>query len=633
MAIKVLSKQVAELIAAGEAVERPASVVKELIENSIDAGAKNITVEIKNGGTSYIRITDNGCGIAYQEVPTAFLRHATSKVSTQEDLQKIGTLGFRGEALASVCAVAKVQMLTSTGNSVGCEYTIEGGEQISYSESGCPKGTTIIVRDLFYNTPARMKFLKTDLGEGNAVAGVVDKIALSHPEIAFKFIRDSKQVLSTPGNNDLSSAVYAVYGNQFVKDSINIDYNNKGIRIYGLVSKPSASRKSRAMQFFYINGRYIRSSVLSKAIETAYKNSIMVGRFAACILFIDMPSSVVDINVHPSKLECRFADEKTIFEAVYFAVKSAVENADSKQEIKLASNPYVTRKPVDEGEQIGLHNIAKPKSATPSRNEIEQYLNILKSAKAETKPTIVLNQPKTEIEYKKSVLDKILDESEKEDKPVKAEKPAKTQQPPQIPQPQKEDCPIVDNEVDIKLLGEVFNTYIICECGKELIIIDKHAAHERMIYENIKNRKYTYAQPLITPQSVTLSKEECDVITANLDKLTQIGFEIEYFGSSNVLVRSVPMIISDCDINSIIEEIADGFLQKANKVEIEQMDWLYHSMSCRAAIKGGDINGEDLMVIARRVAQTGDIKYCPHGRPVAYKLTKKELDKQFGRLG
>ena len=628
MAIKVLSKYVSELIAAGEAVERPASVVKELIENSIDAGAKNITVEIRNGGTSYIRITDNGCGIPYEQVPTAFLRHATSKVSSEDDLQKISTLGFRGEALASVCAVSKVQMLTSTGDSVGCEYTIEGGEQISYSELGCPKGTTIIVRDLFYNTPARMKFMKTDMGEGNAVAGVVDKIALSHPEVAFKFIRDSKQMLSTPGNNDLRSAVYAVYGNEFVKDCVEVEYNNKGLHIYGLASKPSASRKSRAMQFFYINGRCIHSPALSKAIETAYKNSIMVGRFAACVLFIEMPVNAVDINVHPSKLECRFADEKTVFEAVYFAVKSSVENADSKQEIKLQTNPYAIRTPGDKGEQISLHNIYKPQPATPTKREVEQYLNILNSAKNEVKPSMTLNENKAEISRdNKNILDIILDDEE-EKKTDLIEKPTEIKE-------NIDELPVetVIDEVDIKLIGEVFKTYIICQCGEELIIIDKHAAHERMIYENIKNRKYTYSQPLITPQSVMLTKEECDALISNLEKLSKLGFEIEYFGSSNVLVRSVPMILSECDINSLVEEIAHGFINNANKVEIEQLDWLYHSMSCRAAVKGGDINGEDLMVIARRVAQTGDIKYCPHGRPVAYKLTKKELDKQFGRLG
>ena len=629
MPVKVLDKHVAELIAAGEVVERPSSVIKELVENSIDAGAKTITVEIKNGGITYMRITDDGCGIPADEVPVAFLRHATSKVSTELDLTKIGTLGFRGEALASIAAVARVDMLTAVESEVGTAYSIHGGQEVSYTEAGCPKGTTIIVRDLFFNTPARMKFLKKDVSEGNSVAGVIDRMALSHPEIAFRFIRDGKQVLTTSGRGGIESAAYAVYGREFSGGMLKLDYSVGGIAVSGLICKPSKARKSRSMQHFFINGRYVKSNTMMAALEQAYKSMIMVGRFPSCVMFMTLAYDDVDINVHPAKIECRFVNEKAVFDAVYYGVKDTLQKDTLREEVKLPQTSVQTRAPLnpfrsvyatgnENATQLGLHNITKSTEAAEkpvAKMPVYQAPATDFGANAtlmRVSEPVEVYEPAPQKPSTDTALDLILDE-EVSTQPEAIESPSP--------------------EVDIKLVGEVFNTYVIVENGDELLLIDKHAAHERMLYEQFKSTENKDSQMLLEPEAVTLSKEEYTALVENMSAISETGFEIEEFGNGCLLVRAVPAVLADCDINHLVTEIAAGFIAHKNSVEIDHLDWLYHNMACRAAVKGGDRSGEDLMVIAKRIALSDDIRYCPHGRPVAFRLTRKELEKQFGRQG
>lgn len=630
MPVKVLDKHVAELIAAGEVVERPSSVIKELVENSIDAGAKTITVEIKNGGITYMRITDDGCGIPADEVPVAFLRHATSKVSTELDLTKIGTLGFRGEALASIAAVARVDMLTAVENEVGTAYSIHGGQEVSYTEAGCPKGTTIIVRDLFYNTPARMKFLKKDVSEANSVAGVIDRMALSHPEISFRFIRDGKQVLTTSGRGGIESAVYAVYGREFSGGMLRLDYSVGGITVRGLICKPSEARKSRSMQHFFINGRYVKSKTMMAALEQAYKSMIMVGRFPSCVMFMTMPYGDVDINVHPAKIECRFVNEKSVYDAVYYGVKDTLQKDNLREEVKLPEAATQIKTPLnpfrsvyatgnENATQLGLHNIEKPMGTTeqpvakmPVYQAPVTNLGVSASSICVSEPVEVY-EPASQKPSTDTALGLTAEEEEVSAEPEVIES--------------------ASPEVDIKLVGEVFNTYVIVEHGDELLLIDKHAAHERMLYEQLKSTENKDSQILIEPEAITLSKEEYTAIAENIDKISETGFEIEEFGNGCLLVRAVPAILNDCNINQLVTEIAAGFIGHKNSVEIDHLDWLYHNMACRAAVKGGDRSGEDLLVIAKRIALSDDIRYCPHGRPVAFRLTRKELEKQFGRQG
>ncbi len=631
MAIKVLDKHVAELIAAGEVVERPASVIKELVENSIDAGSSHITVEIKNGGITFMRITDDGCGIPHDQVPTAFLRHATSKVSSEDDLTSIATLGFRGEALASVSAVARVDMLTATTDGEGTSYSIHGGEEVSYEEAGCPKGTTIIVRDLFYNVPARMKFLKKDSRETAAVAQIMDRMALSHPEIAFRYISDSKVQMQTQGNGDLSAAVYSVYGRDFRSGLIPVDYSTDGFKLGGFICKPEAARKSRGMQHFFINGRYVNSNTMRAALEQAYKGSIMTGLFPSGVLFLRMDCSQVDINVHPAKLECRFTNEKPVFDTVYYGVKSALGGGYKMNEIKLTSLKPPTQIPT--AEQTRVFDMPVETPSNPVQNPLRRN-DYFQHIPAQNNPVrvseIVMREPSFELKsepVRKTNLDIIVD-----DEPVQVPSPApKTEESEVVIQAPSE--PNLEN-VDVTFVGEAFATYVLVEHGEELIIIDKHAAHERILYEKLKASATISSQLLLEPAAVTLSKDEYALIFENIDAITKAGFEIEEFGGSSVLVRAVPSVLTEEDVTALITEIASGLAHSKGDVQIDKIDWLYHNMACRAAIKGGDKSGkEDLLHLARRVALSDDIRYCPHGRPVAYKLTRKELEKQFGRLG
>lgn len=632
--IQVLDKHTAELIAAGEVVERPSSVVKELLENTIDAGATMVAVEIQNGGVTYIRITDNGAGIAREDVPTAFLRHATSKVRREEDLEAIGTLGFRGEALASIAAVSRVELLTcAAGETAGTRYTLEGGEDGCLEDAGCPQGTTIVVRDLFYNVPARMKFLKKDISEANAVAGVVDRIALSHPEVSFRFIRDGREELLTPGDSQLRSCIYAVLGKEFSDSLLPVDYTLGGVHVHGFASKPAASRANRTMQHFFINGRYVKTRTAMAALEQAYKGAIMVGKFPACVLHLDMPPETVDANVHPAKIEVRFINEKPVFDAVYHGLKSALAAGDVPKQAVLPIRPAVGQ---PQAEQLHMEPSAAPRSPA---SHIDAILDKPPAQPAAPAPAVPSAPPAVR---PRPVL------RDGTDVPCYAApsylniertsaQPAAAPEPPPAPPPVREEPaappPAEKASEPVVYVGEVFHTYVIAQMGESLYVIDKHAAHERLLYNQLKATPHNDAQMLLEPVSVPLGREEYAAVTAELETLGAAGFEVEDFGGSTVLVRAVPLILSGCDAAAAIQEIAGGFVSGKRELTMDKLDWIYHSSACRAAVKAGDSSRpEELRQLAERVLQNDDIRYCPHGRPVCFELTRRELEKQFGRV-
>lgn len=616
--INILPKEIYQLIAAGEVVERPSSIVKEMIENSVDAGAKSITVEIKNGGSTYIRITDDGCGIERDEIKKVFISHATSKISEKEDLNSISTLGFRGEAMASISAVAKVELLTRAENEdCGTRYEIAGGEEISCDEAGCPKGTTIVVRDIFYNTPARMKFLKKDVTEGNAVAGIVDRMAISHPEISFRFIRDGKQTLITSGNGELISTIYSVFGRDVSDSLIPVDYSYENMHLKGYVSSPTVSRKSRAMQFFFINARLIKSQTAMAALEQAYKNLIMGGRFPMCILDIELNPSLVDVNVHPAKIEVRFANEKPIFDLIYYGVKSAVEADRTVKQAELAPK----------AEQI--YDI--PKSTYSSKIDFFR--------RKDESPVQQTFKAKPNNDFWR-VSSPQLDFSAEEDKYERQEvlqaEGAKTAEKALIQTEKNTDNSITVDEgkdVSFRLVGEAFKTYLIVEIENELYFIDKHAAHERMNYELFKAQSTVEVQMLLSPVTVSLSKDEFEVITDNAELLRQCGFETEPFGESTVAVRGVPSLVGDSDVKDLITEIAQKLLEHKTDITPDKIDWIYHSASCRGAIKAGDkTTPQEQEMFVEKLLSMPQIRFCPHGRPVFIKISKYDIEKQFGRV-
>lgn len=651
--ILLLPKSVSELIAAGEVVERPSSVVKELLENAIDAGASAVTLEIRRGGITYIRITDNGCGISRKNVPAAFLSHATSKVHTAQDLNSILTLGFRGEALASIAAVSRAEMLTRVaGEGTGTRYVIEGSEEKACADAGCPVGTTIVIRDLFYNTPARMKFLKKDVSEANAVAGVIDRIALSHPEISFRFIREGKETLLTPGDGKLASAIRAVYGKEFSAGVIPVDYTLNHIRVWGYTSKPVHSRGNRAMQNVFLNGRYVKSGTVTAAVEEAYKRSIMVGKFPAFILNIELPHDSVDINVHPAKIEVRFSNEKAIFDAVYYAVRGALEKFDTRPKMELNARPAaeLARPVLPRGEQLPL-SVVKPvdirkaerpqpdsvaKVSVPPPREVQPVRDTEIAAEPTSFAVRQVIQPQAQRRSAGTAVSAgaILPAMEKVPESA-GDMPAQIA--PEPPEHQAETAERVPepNPVAQKytVIGEAFCTYIIVECGKELYFIDKHAAHERMLFEKLRRENgESHAQLLLKPVSVTMSKEEYSAVLEGQEVLHAAGFDIEDFGSGSVLVRSCPLNLSNEDIEPLLTEVAQYLMEHRHEVEPEKLDWLYHNVACRSAVKAGDSTSDlELRRFVERLLADESIRYCPHGRPVLITLSRGELEKQFGR--
>lgn len=631
--INILPKEVYQLIAAGEVVERPSSVVKEMIENSVDAGAKNITVEIKNGGSTYIRITDDGCGIARSEVKKVFISHATSKIKVSDDLDKIGTLGFRGEAMASISAVAKVQLLTRTPDEeIGTRYEIAGGQELDFSDAGCPVGTTIVVADIFFNTPARMKFLKKDVTEANAVAGVVERIAVSHPEISFRFIRDGKQTLITSGNGDLKSTIYSVFGREFANSLIPVDYEINNMRVSGFVTKPSMSRKSRGMQFFFINSRLVKSQTAMAALEQAYRNSIMVGRFPGCVLNIECNSSFVDVNVHPAKIEVRFANEKPVFELVYYGVKNAIEMLDTPKEAHFSA-PRPTQTTVN-----GKIDFFKPKEEMPTQMQFKQESNPDDFWRVASPDVVRDKSPKSEeaqnyVEESTTTakldLSKITKPATSNEQQANNESETLEQTKP-LPKQEKAESVEVP---DFRLVGEIFKTYIIIEMDGDCYMIDKHAAHERMNFEALKASTEIASQVLLSPVAVRLSREEYNAVLSNLDLYSKCGFAIEDFGNSTVLVRECPSILDGEDVSGLVEETASKLLDGKTDITPEQMDWIFHSASCRAAVKAGDKTSPyEMELFVKKLLANPNIRYCPHGRPVMIKLSKYDIEKQFGRI-
>lgn len=634
--INILPKHIAELIAAGEVVERPASIVKEIMENAIDAGADKITLEIKRGGITYIRITDNGCGIDRENIRKAFISHATSKISTADDLNAICTLGFRGEALASIAAVSRVEVMTRTEQEpVGTRYCIEGGEETVIDDAGCPKGTTLVVRDLFYNTPARMKFLKKDVSEGNAVASVVDRIALSHPEVSVRFIRDSKDVLFTSGDGKLDSAIYKVLGRDFASTLIPCDYELEGVRVSGYISKPFNARPNRMMQYFFLNDRFIKTRTGMVALEEAYKNSVMVGKFPACVLKIQIASGAVDVNVHPAKTEVRFANEKMIFNAVYYCAKSALQQGDTR--VQASFSRKVARQfmpPPTEGKQIKIYEQQLEQIKKEAQPNQDFWTNTtsaeFKKEAEKPKPIVFNDNSKFEIE-KNDEPDLIPCFKPTVQEPVPS---SETKTEPVVTAPIVEPEPVRPEVEPYRVIGEAFRTYILVEQGKKLLIIDKHAAHERMLFEKFKaNRDGIETQMLLAPVTVTLSKEEYSAVLDNLDLLEKAGYYVEDFGGGMVIVNECPTAVADADIAEVIMELA-GYLVTSQKELIpEKLDWIYHSTACRAAIKAGDRTSDyELDKFVEKLLNNPDIRYCPHGRPVLIEMSRYEIEKNFGRV-
>lgn len=633
--INVLPKEIYQLIAAGEVVERPSSVVKEMIENSLDAGAKNITLEIKNGGSTYIRITDDGCGIERDDVRKVFISHATSKISKKDDLNSIATLGFRGEAMASISAVSKVELLTKAENEeIGTRYEIAGGEELEFDDAGCPNGTTIVVRDIFFNTPARMKFLKKDVTEGNQVAGIVDRMAISHPEISFRFIRDGKQVLITSGNGDLKSTVYSVFGKEMSDSLMSVDYSFNDMRITGFVSKPTASRKSRAGQYFYINNRIVKSKTAMAALEQAYKNTIMVGRFPACVLNIELNPAQVDVNVHPAKTEVRFANEKPIFDLVYYAVKTAIENDRTVKEVEFKENPIYRQ----ESKNVYQNNDNK---------SFQAKFDFFKKKDEPPSQQVIKTKPREnfwQVEAPKPEYKIARDEKPKPRVDINIE----YEEPEEISTAESKDAPkeqdiekvVITDEKDnenfipnFKLIGEAFKTYLIVEIENELYFIDKHAAHERMNFERFKAQATVETQMLLAPVVVNLTKDEFIAISENVELIKKCGFELEEFGESQIIVRAIPSLVDGDSVKDLMLEIAQKLLEHKTDILPDKIDWIYHSASCRGAVKAGDYTSrQEQEMFVKKLLSMPNIRFCPHGRPVFIKMSKYDIEKQFGRV-
>ena len=697
--IHVLDQHTAELIAAGEVVERPASAVKELVENAIDAGATQVTVSIERGGVSLIQVSDNGSGIEAEYIATAFIRHATSKIRTEADLDHICTLGFRGEALASIASVARVEVLTRTEqDEFACRYRIEGGTERGMEADARPVGTTITVRDLFYNTPARMKFLKKDSSEGTYVADAVSRAALSHPEVAVKFIREGKTQFQTPGDGTLRSAAYGVLGREFSKSLLEVDGTVGLYRVYGLVTPPSACRASRGMQHFYVNGRYVKNSTMMAALENAYKGTLMQGRFPGCVLMLEMPPELVDVNVHPAKTEVRFAREKDVFDAVYSAVKSVVllpasgerrfQFADSTEEIPadgaketraaVPSSPAVPARPNEPVPSV-MHPAApaaqevpvrQPGSQAPAAMPREADRDVWKSLPSEPETEGILRSAPMQLTKSyRPAREEMLDIAPTEDEVPHLQQSAQAEEEPheepggRMDDRQAPAAPLVETAVaeagekaadsvempaaqqlalepepeiePLRYVGEVFKTYIITQRGEEMCLIDKHAAHERLIYEELaKNYGNVPSQMLLMPVPVQLNAEEKNALLGNLDLLRDAGVELDDFGGNTVMIRAVPADVQADDVEELAIELAAKLAKGTKDALSEKTEWVLHSISCRAAMKAGDkTRPEGLLRLAEQIMAGKVPPFCPHGRPIVLKLTRKELEKQFGRLG
>lgn len=658
--IAVLSKEISELIAAGEVIERPASVVKELIENAIDAEAKHITVEIKHGGTTYMRVADDGSGIASEDVPTAFFRHATSKIHDRKDLESIYTLGFRGEALASIAAVSKVTLLTKRReDDYGTHYEIIGGTPTGEPEQGgCPDGTTILIRDLFFNVPVRQRFMKKDVTEANAVSQIVQKIALSHPEISFQMIRDNRMEFCTDGNGDLYAAIYALFGKEFAHDLIPVQYDDGFLRVSGYVGKPLYSKSNRTFQHFFINGRYIRSRVCSVALESAYQNLIMTGKFPTCVLMLEMLPVDLDVNVHPAKAEVRFTSEKNVADSLFFAVKNALLENGLIYDFQFRHNAQDwTKQPAVSTpmQQPTLPHLKEPSDPFASKAEPEvesppppqtiyptQYHYDIGETMAalmpeETRPAALENPQAEHIESKPEL--ELEQNAEREPQSEATALPETilplptTASEPSVPESLPEKQTILP---EIRVIGEVFQNYILAEIPAEqkLVIFDKHAAHERVIFERLKSGAAKQYQQLLMQKTETLlPMDEFALMQEQTEQLANMGFSFDFSNPPFLRTTAVPTFLQSLNIDEIVTEIAHNFALGKINPQTAYLDDLLHTMACKAAIKAHDKNDlAELQELAQIVYADEQVRHCPHGRPVMFVIKKHELEKQFKRV-
>ena len=621
--IQKLSSHVANLIAAGEVVERPASVVKELLENAVDAGATQVTVEIRDGGMTFLRVTDIGCGMDAADARVAFLRHATSKLRTAEDLAAISTMGFRGAALAAIAAVSRIDLLTKTKDSlIGTSLTLEAGNILEESEAGCPDGTTIIVRDLFFNTPARMKFMKSDTVEGSKVSAAVQHQVLSHPEVAFRFLRDGKEILSSPGTGKLQDAVYCVYGRECGK-MVEVDSRWENYSLRGYVTRPTDARPSRALQAFFVNGRPVRNQLLRSALEEAYRNQLMVGKFPGCVLHLTLPATAVDVNVHPAKTEVKFLNEKAVFDCVHYGVLGGLNKTVDRPAVQFRPAPKKPEAPGPEHRQESFFRTMTPQ-------EFKTFSAVLQDAPKPSPKAAAAAVAAVERTPLPPLRETVYVPGTHSAEPVKApvakptEKPAAP--PVETPAPTPEPAPW-------RYVGEVFDSYILVEQGEDVFLIDKHAAHERILFEKLKaNQEVISSQVLLTPATLRLSPEGTAILLENSALLEELGFEIQEFGENTVVIRQIPMDLDSTQAADALETLAADLLNGRKESRENVRDELLHTVACKAAIKAGWITSEkELMKLAEQVLSREDLKHCPHGRPTCITLSKKQLEKQFKR--
>ena len=660
-----LSPHVANLIAAGEVVERPASVVKELLENAVDAGASQVTLEIRDGGMTFLRVTDNGCGMTAEDARTAFLRHATSKLRSEEDLTAIATMGFRGEALAAIASVSRIDLLTKTpGSLTGTSLHLEAGVIQEEEEAGCPDGTTIIVRDLFYNTPARMKFMKSDTVEGSRVAAAVQQQALAHPEVAFRFLRDGKQLLSTPGTGELKDALYCVYGRDCARMA-EVASRWEGYSLSGYVSLPTDARATRGMQTFFVNNRPVKSRLLMTALEEAYRNQIMVGKFPACVLHLNLPAGAVDVNVHPAKTEVKFLSEKAVFDCVHYGVLAALNKQTDRPEMKFRPAPAPQSVPEQKAPAAETHAAPPPRKEpffrTMTPEEFKNFSSALKDAPQPKKEAAAAFLSKVEVPAPAPLRESVMMPRSQATIPAPApavedELPTPAAPIPIAPivpaahPPIKSGVPIVPAQTpdpeeteqtalelpsvpSWRMVGELYNTYILVEEGEDAFLIDKHAAHERILFEKLKaTQERISSQALLQPLPVRLSPTAAGELLSSFDMLDELGFEVEEFGENTLLLRQIPMDLSPEDAADALESLASDLLNGRRGSSDTVRDELLHTVACKAAIKAGWHSDEkELLAIAEAVMGRQDLKYCPHGRPICISLSKKQLEKQFKR--
>ena len=640
-----LSPHIANLIAAGEVVERPASVVKELLENAVDAGASKVTVEIRDGGMTFLRVTDDGCGMSREDARTAFLRHATSKLRSAEDLAAIGTMGFRGEALAAIASVSRIDLLTKTAGSLsGTSLRLEAGQIVEESEAGCPDGTTILIRDLFFNTPARMKFMKSDTVEGGRVAAAVQLQALAHPEVAFRFLRDGKQVLSTPGNGGLQAAVYCVYGRDFAR-MVAVDSQWEQYRLTGYVTKPTDARPSRSMQTFFVNDRPVKSKLLVSALEEAYRNQIMVGKFPACVLHLSLPASAVDVNVHPAKTEVKFLSEKAVFDCIHYGVLGALNKQVDRPQVQFAA-PAAKPTPAPQSAPAPAPKPQQPPQAAPAKQP--SFFRTMTAQEYKTFSAAVQEAPKPSPAAAKAAaamipkadnmpLREFVMLPQVQPDPVPPAKPdpeIPAPTPVEEPAPQPEQIALeMPPQIPWRMVGELYRSYILVEQGDEAFLIDKHAAHERILFEKLKGNQETISsQELMQPLPVRLSPSAAAELLANRDMLEELGFSLEEFGENTLLLRQIPMDLSPDDAAEAVESLAADLLSGRREQADTVRDELLHTVACKAAIKAGWKSDEkELLALVEAVMSREDLKYCPHGRPICITLSKKQLERQFKR--